>query len=495
MRAPVICGRGKVRIDAVICVLGWLLAWLSLSMLAPVFGALIAGDIENAKIFFYAAALTSFFAGAIIISLRGKQDGLTGRGSLLLIALAWIIVPVFAAVPLYFSGVIFSPGKALFEAVSGFTTSGATVLSHLDRQPAAILLWRAILQWLGGLFTVIAASGILVFRGIGGLHQHSALMPHGDGQSLSGRLRQVARALLGVYAGLSLLCFLGLWAAGMPVFDALCHALSTVSTGGFSTRDASIGAFDSPRIEAVAALFMILGAMNMALHWAAANGHWRGYRQDPEMRYFGAALIATVACVFAALYASDYRADAPDFRWALFNSVSFLTTTGYWTGNITGAPLPVALILIVAVLVGGVTASTSGGFKLMRAALVIKQSWLELARLISPNEVLRLRYGQLPVADTRIAAVWTVFIGLSFFIALETILIGLTGPGFDQSFALAAASISNTGAAAAPFYPGPPAPYAALGESTRALAMLGMIAGRVEVLTLLSLLSPAFWRG
>lgn len=481
--------------DAVLCVFGWLLGGLSLSMFIPALGALIANDQENALVFFNSAVVCGFFAGAFIIGLRGKEEGLTKRGSLLLIMLVWTILPVFAAIPIYFSEVIFTPGKALFEAVSGLTTSGATVITHLDRQPAAILLWRAQMQWLGGLYTIIAASGIFVFLGIGGLQLQYASMPHGDGQTLFGRLRQVARALLGVYAALTLFCFLSFWAAGMPIFDAFCHALSTVSTGGFSTRDASIGAFKSPRIELVAVIFMILGAMNMALHWAAANGRWRGYRLDPEARYLGVALLVIVSGVFAVLLASRFDGGVSAVQWALFNGASFLTTTGFWTGTIAGAPLTAGLILLAAALLGGATGSTSGGFKEMRVGLVIKQGWLELARLTSPNEVLRLRYGKAGVKQSQIAAVWTVFIGFGFFLVLGALLIGLTGPNFEQSVAIAAAAISNSGPAAALFYADPVTPYATLPESTRVLAMIGMIAGRMEVLTLLTLLSPAYWRG
>ncbi len=484
-----------MKADAVICVFGWLLAGMSLIMFIPALGALIADDIENARIFFNSAAVSGFFAGAMIISLRGKEVELTKRGSLLLIVLVWMVLPLFAAVPIYFSGAVFTPGKALFEAVSGFTTSGATVITRLDHQPAAILLWRALLQWLGGLYTIIAASGILAALGIGGLQLQYAAMPHGDGQTLFGRLRQVARALLGVYSALTILCFLGLWAAGMPIFDALCHAFSTISTGGFSTRDASIGAFNSPLVETVAAIFMILGAMNMALHWAAAHGRWRGYRLDPEARHLGIAILITALSIFAALQLSEYKAGVNAAHWALFNSASFLTTTGFWTGNIAGAPLIIGLMLMVTVLAGGATGSTSGGFKVMRIGLVMKQGWLELARLLSPNEVLLLRYGKAGVKDAQIAAVWTVFTVLTFLLAMGTLLIGLTGPNFEQSFAIAASAISNSGPAAGLFFGDTVTPYAGLPESTRGLAMIGMIFGRMEVLTVLTLLSPAFWRG
>lgn len=483
-----------MKVDAVLCVFGWVLAGLSLAMFAPAFAALTTDHMEHATVFFNSALMTGFFAGVLIISLRGKEAELTKRGALLLVVLTWTVLPVFAAIPIYFSGVIFSPGKALFEAVSGLTTSGATVISHLERQPAGILVWRALLQWLGGLFTVIAASGVFVALGIGGLQLQYASMPHGDGQNLFGRLRQVSRALLSIYAMLSLFCFIAFWMAGMPIFDSFCHALSTISTGGFSTRDASLGAFKSPLIECVAAIFMILGAMNLALHWAAANGRWRGYALDPEARYLGAAILVTVFIIFAMLALSDYKTGVSTARWALFNGVSFLTTTGYWTGNIAGAPLSVGLVLVAVLLIGGATGSTSGGFKEMRVGLIIRQGWLELARLLSPNEVVRLRYGKAAVKESQIAAVWVVFIGLSFVLALGTLLIGLTGPNFEQSFAIAAAAISNSGPAAALFFAEPVTPYASLSEATRALAIIGMIVGRMEVLTLLTVLSPAFWR-
>lgn len=484
-----------MKADAVICVFGWLLAGVSLAMFIPALGAMVANDMEDMAVFFNSGAISGFFAGAIIISLRGKEAELTKRGGLLLIVLTWTVLPLFAAVPIYFSGAVFTPLNALFEAVSGFTTSGATVIRHLDHQPAAILLWRALMQWLGGLYTIIAASGILATLGIGGLQLQYAAMPHGDGQTLFGRLAQVARALLSIYSALTVMCFLALWGAGMPIFDAFCHALSTVSTGGFSTRDGSIGAFHSTSIEAVAAVFMILGAMNMALHWAAAHGRWTGYRVDPEARYLGIAILITVSAVLAASQLENYPAGVNNLHWALFNGVSFLTTTGFWTGNIAGAPLIVGLLFVVALLVGGATGSTSGGFKEMRVGLVMKQGWLELARLIAPNEVLRLRYGEAGVKDAQIAAVWVVFIGLIFVLALGTLLISITGPNLEQSFALAAAAISNSGAAAGLFFDNAGTPYAGLSEVTRALAMIGMIFGRVEVLTVLTLLSPAFWRG
>ncbi len=483
-----------MKVDAVLGVFGWLLAGLSLAMFVPAFAGLTTDHMEHAAVFFNSALVTGFFAGVLIISLRGKEAELTKRGGLLLVVLIWSVLPVFAAIPIYFSGVIFSPGKALFEAVSGLTTSGATVITHLDRQPAAILVWRALLQWLGGLFTVIAASGVFVALGIGGLQLQYASMPHGDGQNLFGRLRQVSRALLSIYALLSLFCFIAFWMAGMPIFDSFCHALSTISTGGFSTRDASLGAFNSPLIEAVAVIFMILGAMNLALHWAAAHGRWRGYALDPEARYLGAAILGTVFMVFAMLALSDYMTGVSVARWAFFNGISFLTTTGYWTGNIAAAPLSVGLVLVAVLLVGGATGSTSGGFKEMRVGLIIRQGWLELARLLGPNEVLRLRYGKAAVKESQIAAVWVVFIGLGFVLALGTLLIGLTGPNFEQSFAIAAAAISNAGPAAALFFVEPVTPYASLSEATRALVIIGMIVGRMEVLTLLTVLSPAFWR-
>lgn len=463
-------------------------------MLVPAFTALMGGDTENAEIFLNAAAVGGFFAGAMIIGLRGKAAELNLRGALLLIFLVWTVLPFFAAAPVYYSGVSFSASKALFEAVSGLTTTGATVLTHLERKPASILVWRAMLQWQGGFFTIIAASSIFNALEIGGGQLQYAAMPHGAGETLFGRIRQAVRPLFLIYALLTLLCFLGLWAAGLPQFDAFCHALSAISTGGFSTRDGSIGAFNSPMAEMVMALFMLLGAMNMVLHWAAVNGRWRGYSLDPEMRYLGIACLAAAASVFIALLASDYQGGRGAVRWALFNSISFLTTSGFWTGNIAGAPAITGIFFCTAVLVGGATGSTSGGFKLLRVGLILKQGWLELARLTGPNAILRLRHGGARVSQSQIAGVWVVFTAFVFTLGLGVAAISLTGPDFEQSIAIAVASIANAGPVAGFFFTDPVTPYARLPEITRALAMIGMIMGRMEVLTVLTLLSPAFWR-
>lgn len=483
-----------MKAGAALCVLGWILAGLALSMLVPAFTALLAGDPGNAKIFLNAAAVSGFFAGAMITGLRGKEAELNLRGALLLIFLVWTALPVFAAAPIYYSGVSFSASKALFEAVSGLTTTGATVLTHLERKPEAILVWRALLQWQGGFFTIIAASSIFNALEIGGGQLQYAAMPHGAGETLFGRIRQGVRPLLVIYSLLTLSCFLGLWAAGLPRFDAFCHALSAVSTGGFSTRDGSIGAFHSPLAEMVLALFMLLGAMNMVLHWAAVNGRWRGYSLDPEMRYLGIACLVAAASLFIALFTSDYSEGRGPVRWALFNSISFLTTSGFWTGNTAGAPAIIGILLCIAVLVGGATGSTSGGFKLMRIGLILKQGWLELARLTGPNAILRLRYGGARVSQSQIAGVWVVFTAFIFVLGVGVAAISLTGPNFEQSFAIAAASIANAGPVAGVFFTEPVTPYARLPEAARALAMIGMIMGRMEVLTVLTLLSPAFWR-
>lgn len=483
-----------MKAGAALCVLGWILAGLALSMLIPAFTALLGGDPKNAKTFLNAAAISGFFAGALITGLRGKEAELNLRGALLLIFLVWTVLPFFAAAPIYYSGVSFSASKALFEAVSGLTTTGATVLTHLERKPEAILIWRALLQWHGGFFTIIAASSIFTALEIGGGQLQYASMPHGAGETLFGRIRQAVRPLLLIYSLLTLLCFLGLWAVGMPRFDAFCHALSAISTGGFSTRDGSIGAFNSPMAEMVLALFMLLGAMNMVLHWAAINGRWRGYSLDPEMRYLGIACLVAAMSVFIALLVTDYPEGRGAVRWAVFNSISFLTTSGFWTGNISGAPEIIGVFLCLAVLVGGATGSSSGGFKLMRVGLVVKQGWLELARLTDPRAILRLRYGGVRVSPSQIAGVWVVFTAFVFTLVLGVALISLTGPSFEQSVAIAAASIANAGPVAGFFSTDSVTPYARLPEEARALAMIGMIMGRMEVLTVLTLLSPAFWR-
>ena len=485
-----------MKVRPVFYVLGWLLVGLSLAMFVPGIVALSEADTENAYVFFSSAVLTTFFAGGLIISLRGYEAGLDKRGSLLLVVLIWAVLPLFAALPIFFSDVTGRSGvAALFEAVSGFTTSGITLLSDLETQPKAILVWRAVLQWLGGFYTIVAATGIFVALGIGGMQLQFTAMPHGDGETLFKRIRQAGRALLRVYALLTLLCFIALLAVGMTSFEAFCHALSTVSTGGFSTRDGSIGAFDSFLIELVVMIFMILGAINLALHWAAINGRWRSYSADPEARYFLGCLVVLVILSCATIWAlGEAGVSRQGARDAMFNAVSMLTTTGYWRGDIVNLPLVTALMLLAAMLVGGGTGSTTGGFKQMRLFLLFKQALNELHNLTQPSGVFRLRYAGMTVQAEQSNAIWSVFVLFAFVLTLLTVGLSISGVSFEQAVAMAISSLTNAGPAATMFF-GDAQAYSDASALTQFIAMAGMITGRMEVLTLVTLLNPEFWRG
>lgn len=484
-----------MKVRPVFYVLGWLLVGLSLAMFLPAFVALSERDFDNAYVFFSSAVLTTFFAGGLIISLRGDEEGLDKRGSLMLVVLIWMVLPLFAALPIFFSDVTArSSSAALFEAISGFTTSGVTLLSDLQSQPRAILIWRAVLQWLGGFYTIVAATGIFVALGIGGMQLQFTAMPHGDGETLFKRIQQAGRALLRVYGLLTLICFIALNAAGMNTFEAFCHALSTISTGGFSTRDGSIGAFDNFLIELIIMVFMILGAINLALHWAALNGRWRSYGADPEARYF----LGCLAVLITLSAVTVWVAGGSGISWqatrdTVFNSVSMLTTTGYWRGEITNLPLVTALMLLAAMLVGGGTGSTTGGFKQMRLFLLFKQALNELNNLTQPSGIFRLRYAGMTVQPEQSNAVWSVFVLFAFVLALLTVMLSISGVNFEQSVAMAISSLTNAGPAAAMFF-GDPQAFSDAPVLTKFIAMAGMITGRMEVLTLVTLLNPEFWR-
>lgn len=485
-----------MKVRPVFYVLGWLLVGLSLAMFLPGFVALSEGDSENVYVFFSSAVLTTFFAGGLIISLRGYEARLDKRSSLLLIVLIWTVLPLFAALPIFFSEVTGRSGvAALFEAVSGFTTSGMTLLTNLESQPKAILVWRAVLQWLGGFYTIVAATGIFVALGIGGMQLQFTAMPHGEGETLFKRIRQTGHALLRVYALLTLLCFVALIAAGMTSFDAFCHALSTISTGGFSTRDGSIGAFDNVLIELIIMIFMILGAINLALHWAAINGRWRSYAADPEVRYFLGCLAVLIILSGASIWVvGDLRLNWQTTRDTVFNSVSMLTTTGYWRGDIANLPLVTALMLLAAMLVGGGTGSTTGGFKQMRLFLLFKQALNELSNLTQPSGVFRLRYAGMTVKPEQSNAIWSVFVLFAFVLALLTVGLSISGVSFEQSVAMAISSLTNAGPTATMFF-GDAQAFSDAPDLTKFIAMAGMITGRMEVLTLVTLLNPEFWRG
>ena len=477
----------------VLYALGWSIVCLALAMLLPSLLAWVEGDNELAWSFGASAVLTGFFGGALLAATGGSGEIMDKRESYLFVVLVWVVLAGFGAVPFYFSSPDFAGIDALFEASSGLTTTGATVLDDLDGVPSAILLWRALLQWGGGFLTILLVIVLLSYIGVGGLELFSSALPKGEGDSLSTRLAQTARALAWAYVLATFACWVLLWLGGVPGLEALCLAFSTLSTGGFVTRNGGIAAFDSWVVELVLLCFMLVGAVNFTLVWAAFHGRWQSVRRDPELRYLLAGAAAAGIGLAVYIYLVGGHSAFDSLRHGLFAAVSALTTTGFSSADpqIWVGLSPVLLIGLL--LVGASTGSTGGGLKLMRIAVLFKQASRELARLSHPHGVVSLRFGDRRITDPVILAVWSLF--FVYILAFAGISLALALLDVDVLTALAAAAVTltNAGPAMAGIDPAGGG-LSAMPPAAKALLCVAMLLGRVELLTLLTLVNPAYWK-
>lgn len=479
--------------------LGWLLLICSAALAVISLVAVLIGEGDAARAFFGAGLMSAFAGGASVFSLRGLVRNPDRRELLLTLVLGWSVVPVFAGMPFLLSGAAGSFADAYFEAVSGLTTTGATLMRDLDALPRTMVLWRAVLQWFGGFATLAAVIAIFPILNIGGMVLFSNRLPHGEGESVTDRVRGVVLATWQVYVLLTLFCMMLLWITGVPFFDGICLAFSTISSGGFTPRGGSLEIYTSPWTRIVLIPFMIIAAVNFTLHRAFLGNRPMVYKRDPEVgRFLVVILLATL--LFASSLETGLGAGGGKFSLGeglltgLFTAVSMVSTTGFVSSDTLTFPLTPALLIMPLILIGGCTGSTAGGLKLMRVWMLTQHGDREFWRLAHPHGVVNKLYSGIPVSDAAIVSVWAFFI--LFVLTLCGITLALTAIGLDLQSAVGAASaaLSNTGPSLALMSPDL-AGYWAIPELGRWILSFAMIMGRLEVLPFLVLLTPLFWRG
>lgn len=473
-------------------ILGILLMVFSITMLPPI-GVSMFYDDGHDYAFVGAFAITLITGFLIWLPVYRVRQDLRTRDGFLITVLFWVVLGMFGAVPLILSS---SPHltvvDAVFESLSGLTTTGATVITGIDTLPKSILYYRQQLQWLGGMGIIVLAVAILPMLGIGGMQLYRAETPGPVKDSkLTPRITETAKALWYIYLSLTITCALGYWLAGMTPFDAIGHSFSTVAIGGFSTHDASMGYFDSSTIEAICTFFMIISAINFSLHFFA----WRQktllhYFQDPEFKfYIGILAVVTLITMFALIGTETY-APVESMRKSIFMVVSIATTTGFATADFAHWPVMLPFMLFVAAFAGGCAGSTGGGMKVIRVLLILKQGYREIMRLVHPNAVIPVKLGNKPISDRVLEAVWGFF--SVYLIVFIIMLIALLGTGLDQVTAWSAvgASLNNLG----PGLGDVAAHYGNLNDTAKWILCFAMLLGRLEVFTLLVLFTPAFWK-
>jgi len=482
------------RVFPVLHVLSQLIMIFSVTMLAPLAVSLWYDD--PAQVVYDESFMVTLVAGAVIwLFTRVHKRELQSRDGFLLVVLVWTVLPMFATLPLilHINGLSFT--DAYFETVSGITTTGATVLSGLDKLPPSINFWRCELVWLGGMGLIVLAIAILPLLGVGGMQLYKAETPGPMKETkLTPRVTETAKGLWLVYVGITVMCVISFRLAGMTWFDAACHSFSTMGLGGFSTHDASFGYFNSPAIEMVAIIFMLLAGINFATHFVAwRQKSLRPYKTDPEARLFVA--ITLLSCFGIALYLKLHGIYGDFFtalRHASFNVVSIATTTGFSSVDFNLWPVFAPLWMLFLCCFVSSSGSTGGGIKMIRAQLLFLQGLREMVKLIHPQAQVPVKISGQVIPNRIVFAVLAFMSLYGASITAMTFLLLASGLDFVTAFSAVIASINNTGPGLN--LVGPATTYAILTDFQTWVCSIAMLVGRLELFTVFVIFTPAFWR-
>ncbi len=474
-------------------ILGLLLMMFSMTMLPPIVIALIFGEPD--WMYFVKSAGLTLAAGLILwFPVHRVRKELRLRDGFLVVASFWTVLGSFGAAPLLLTDAItLSLTDAVFESMSGLTTTGATILTGLDDLPKSLLYYRQQLQWLGGMGIIVLAVAVLPMLGVGGMQLYRAETPGPvKDTKLTPRITETAKALWYVYLAFTAACAGSYLAAGMNWFDALCHAFSTVAIGGFSTHDLSIGYFQSTAVDLVAIVFMFFAGINFSLHFFA----WRyvsikHYGGDPEFRaYTTILLVLAVLVVSGLIYNETYDTKGGNIINGLFQAVSIATTTGFTTANFSTWPAAIPVMLLFASFIGGCAGSTAGGIKVIRSLLIYRQGLREIVRLVHPSAEIPVKLGNKAVPVRVVDAVWGFF--SVYAVVFIVLMLAMMATGLDQvtAFSAIAATLNNLGPGLGDVSSG----FMTLSDAGKWIAVAGMLLGRLEIFTLLVLITPTFWR-
>jgi len=428
----------------------------------------------------------------VFIPRTGERISLTHREGFVIVTLAWVLASAFGGLPFLFAGVVPSFCDAFFETMSGFTTTGASVIPNLDGVPRGILFWRALTQWLGGMGIIILSIAILPILGVGGMQLFKAEIPSPVKDKITPRIAETARNLWIVYIAISAVEAVLLALGGLSVFDAVCHTFATMATGGFGTYDASIAHFNSLYVEIVIIVFMFIAGVNFTLHYRLFRGDPRPLLRDPEFRLYTSIVLVATALITLDLRLNVFAGLGESLRYAAFQVVSILTTTGFATANFDQWPAPSKLTLVLLMFVGGCAGSTGGAIKCLRFMIVVKQTFIELYRLIHPHAVLSVKIAKVAVPPEIVSSIRSFFFLYIALATAATLTLTILGVDMLTSVSGVAATIGNVG-------PGlglvnASSTYAGLPQAAKWVLSLCMLLGRLEIYTVLVLLVPDFWK-
>jgi trk system potassium uptake protein TrkH len=479
-----------MQLHLIIHILGFLLIFLSGAMLLPIPFSIYYG--ESDYIYFLITAFITFLIGLIAFKMTRFDREVRAREGFAIVTLGWTMFSLLGCLPFILSGYIPSFTDAFFETMSGFTTTGATILVDIQKLPHGLLFWRSFTHWLGGMGIIVLSLAILPFLGVGGMQLFKAEVPGPVPDKLTPRVTETAKILWGVYIVISLAETILLMFGGMSLFDALCHTFGTMATGGFSTKNASIGYYQSPYIEYVIIVFMIIAGTNFSLHYRLLRGDFKAHLKNNELLLFlGLIGGATIFIGYDTLL-HHYPELEVAFRKTLFQVTSIITTTGYGTADYEQWAFSSQFILFLFMFIGGCAGSTGGGMKVIRLYVLIKFVRAEVRRLLHPSAVIPIRVGHTVIPREIVTNVLGFLALLTGLFITGVILMSVLGLDLESSFGAVAATLGNIGPGLGSV--GPTDNYAHIPVLGKWVLTFFMLAGRLEIYTVLILFAPSFWK-
>ncbi|MBU0483716.1 MAG: TrkH family potassium uptake protein [Proteobacteria bacterium] len=479
-----------MRTGGVLNIFGKLLILIALCLLSPIPFSIYFND--GMVMTFLSCSLIGTISGFTLVALFAPESDLGYRDGFAVVVLSWLGLAILGALPFYFSGEMNAFVDCFFESMSGFTTTGSTILTTVEVLPKSVLFWRALTHWIGGMGIIVLSLAIMPLLGIGGMQLFQAEMPGPTKDRLAPRIQDTARILWSVYLLFTLVEILLLMIGGLDFFDATCHAFATLATGGFSTHTASVGYFNSVYIETVIIVFMFLAGVNFSLHYRVLSGKLSAYWQNEEFRFYvGISLFAIVLLVLVNMYHHVYDNLGDNIRTAFFQVFSILTTTGFGTADFEQWP-PVCKVLLVSLMfVGGCAGSTGGGIKVVRVLLFFKYARMQLTHLVHPRSVSAIKMGKIKVPQEVMLSILGFFALYIAFFLLATLLVTALGVDVLTGSTAVIATLNNIGPGLN--LVGPAQNFGHLPPLAKLVLSFCMLAGRLELYTVAVLLTPDFW--
>ena len=474
----------------VLYILGYLLSALSIILCIPAGVDAFYGD-DQWQAFTFSSLISLFFGIILILANKSDNFNMTIKQAFLFTTLSWVFIAFFGSLPFMFSDLELSFTDAFFESMSGITTTGSTVLSGLDNLPHGILIWRSLLQWMGGIGIVVIAIAFLPILKVGGMqlfHTESS----DSSEKVLPRAGQIASIIGLIYFVLTVVCALLLWTFGMPVFDSIAHSMTTLATGGFSTSDMSIGKYNNVNIEFIISIFMILGSLPFVLYLQTVRGNISAIVKDSQVQFFIFLIITSILIVTFWKY-QNTATFFNNFRSSFFNTISIFTGTGYTTQDFNNwGPFIIVLFLFLMV-VGGCAGSTTCGIKIFRLQILYQSAKIQIFKLLNPHGVSVAKYNKIPVSESITSSVMGYFFMFIVSYIVITLMLSFVGNDFLTSLSGAATSLANVGPGLGNVI-GPTKTFAGLTDTTKWILITGMLTGRLELLSVIILLTPSFWK-